>query len=57
MFIVIPAMAQENSCTEINLKMESSADLTWDVCFVETEMTLKKLIKIMIIHSFAFLTA
>lgn len=40
-FIVISAMAQENDCAEMNLQIESSADLDWEICFVEKEMTLK----------------
>ena len=38
---MISAMAQENVCSEIDVEIESSANLIWSVCFIEKDTTLK----------------
>ena len=38
---MMPATAQENDCSKIDVEIESSADLDLDVCFIKRDTTLK----------------
>lgn len=38
--VVIPAMAQEDDCVEMQIKIESTKHLDWDVCYSEHDESL-----------------